>query len=106
MTLTSYLCLVTKTSKARRFTRMVAIWTLQWVHAATHPAALLEGGDKPSSKTADPEADALFPALIERQKRESRFRLSCCLAALRKKSESRYHHENGNNPHLGVRCRT
>ena len=62
MTLTSYLCLVTK-SKARRFTRMVAIWTLQQVHAATHPAALLEGGDKPSSKTADPEADALFSAL-------------------------------------------
>ena len=49
--------------KSTQIYTQVAIRTLQQVHAATHPAALLEGGDKPSSKTADPDAEALFSAL-------------------------------------------
>jgi integrase/recombinase XerD len=49
--------------KSTQIYTQVAIRTLQQVHAATHPAALLEGGDKPSSKNADPDAEALFSAL-------------------------------------------
>ena len=42
---------------------MVAIRTLQQVHAATHPAALLEHGEIASSKADDADAETLFSAL-------------------------------------------
>jgi len=41
----------------------VAIRTLQQVHAATHPAALLERGEIASSKADDADAETLFSAL-------------------------------------------
>jgi integrase/recombinase XerD len=41
----------------------VSIRKLQEVHAATHPAAALERGDKPSSNAAEPDTEALFSAL-------------------------------------------
>jgi integrase/recombinase XerD len=49
--------------KTTQIYTQVAIRTLQQVHAATHPAALLEPGESPS-QAADPDAtDALFSAL-------------------------------------------
>jgi len=49
--------------KTTQIYTQVAIRTLQQVHAATHPAALLEPGESPSLKAADPDAEALFSAL-------------------------------------------
>jgi integrase/recombinase XerD len=41
----------------------VAIRALQKIHAATHPAAMLERGESLPTKAADPDAEALFSAL-------------------------------------------
>ncbi len=41
----------------------VAIRALQKIHAATHPAAMLERGEGPATKANDPDAEALFQAL-------------------------------------------
>ena len=49
--------------KTTQLYTQVAIRTLQQVHAATHPAALLERGESLSSKADDPDADALFSTL-------------------------------------------
>jgi site-specific recombinase XerC len=49
--------------KTTQIYTQVAIRTLQQVHAATHPAALLEHSEEPSPKPADPDAEALFQAL-------------------------------------------
>jgi integrase/recombinase XerD len=51
--------------KTTQIYTQVAIRTLQQVHAATHPAALLEHGQEPSPKAVDPDADALFQALAQ-----------------------------------------
>jgi len=51
--------------KTTQIYTQVAIRTLQQVHAATHPAALLEHGEEPSQKPADPDAEALFQALAQ-----------------------------------------
>jgi integrase/recombinase XerD len=51
--------------KTTQIYTQVAIRTLQQVHAATHPAAMLEHGEEPSSKPADPDAEALFKALAQ-----------------------------------------
>ncbi len=50
--------------KTTQIYTQVAIRTLQQVHAATHPGAMLEKGENPSANAADPEAaKALFSAL-------------------------------------------
>jgi integrase/recombinase XerD len=49
--------------KTTQIYTQVAIRALQQVHAATHPAAMLEPGENPSSKAADPDAEALFSKL-------------------------------------------
>ena len=49
--------------KSTQIYTQVAIRTLQQVHAATHPAALLERGGSLSSQADNPDADALFSAL-------------------------------------------
>jgi integrase/recombinase XerD len=41
----------------------VAIRALQKIHAATHPAAMLEHGENPSTKATTPDAEALFQML-------------------------------------------
>jgi len=41
----------------------VAIRALQKIHAATHPAAMLDAGESPSTKATSPDAEALFQAL-------------------------------------------
>ena len=41
----------------------VAIRALQKIHAATHPAAMLEHGENPSTKATSPDAEALFQIL-------------------------------------------
>ena len=41
----------------------VAIRALQKIHAATHPAAMLEHGENPSTKATTPDAEALFQIL-------------------------------------------
>ena len=41
----------------------VAIRTMQQVHAATHPAAMLERGECPAPRASDADAEALFSAL-------------------------------------------
>ena len=43
----------------------VAIRTLQQVHAATHPGAMLEKGENPATKATTPDAEALFQMLAE-----------------------------------------
>ena len=49
--------------KTTQIYTQVAIRTLQKVHAATHPAALLDSSESPVPKAADPDAEALFSAL-------------------------------------------
>jgi integrase/recombinase XerD len=51
--------------KTTQIYTQVAIRTLQQVHAATHPAALLEHSEELSPKLADPDAEALFQALAQ-----------------------------------------
>jgi integrase/recombinase XerD len=41
----------------------VSIRTLQQVHAATHPGAMLEKGENPATKATTPDAEALFEML-------------------------------------------
>ena len=41
----------------------VAIRALQKIHAATHPGAMLERGENPSTKATSPDAEALFQIL-------------------------------------------
>jgi integrase/recombinase XerD len=41
----------------------VSIRTLQQVHAATHPGAMLEKGENPATKATTPDAEALFQML-------------------------------------------
>ena len=41
----------------------VAIRALQKIHAATHPAAMLERGESLSLKATSPDAEALFQIL-------------------------------------------
>jgi hypothetical protein len=36
---------------------------LQQIHAATHPGAMLERGEKPSTKATSPDAEVLFQIL-------------------------------------------
>ena len=49
--------------KTTQIYTQVAIRTLQQVHAATHPAAMLERSQHAASKDSDPDAEALFSAL-------------------------------------------
>jgi integrase/recombinase XerD len=50
--------------KTTQIYTQVAIRTLQQVHAATHPGAMLEKGENPATEARDPEAaKALFSAL-------------------------------------------
>jgi integrase/recombinase XerD len=49
--------------KSTQIYTQVAIRTLQQVHAATHPGALLERGESLSSKADHPDAEKLFSAL-------------------------------------------
>jgi integrase/recombinase XerD len=50
--------------KTTQIYTQVAIRTLQQVHAATHPGAMLEKGENPATEATDPEAaKALFSAL-------------------------------------------
>jgi integrase/recombinase XerD len=49
--------------KSTQIYTQVAIRTLQQVHAATHPAALLEPGENPSLKASNADAEALLAAL-------------------------------------------
>jgi hypothetical protein len=55
MTLTSYLCLVTKTSKSTQIYTLGCDPDLAAGPCATHPAALLEHGEIASSKAVDAE---------------------------------------------------
>ena len=57
--------------KTTQIYTQVAIRTLQQVHAATHPAALLESGESPPSKAVDADAEALLAAL-DREAEEDR----------------------------------
>jgi integrase/recombinase XerD len=49
--------------KTTQIYTQVAIRTLQQIHAATHPGAMLDRGEKPSTKAVDPEAESLFQML-------------------------------------------
>jgi integrase/recombinase XerD len=49
--------------KTTQIYTQVAIRTLQQIHAATHPGAMLERGENPSTKATDPDAEALFQML-------------------------------------------
>ena len=49
--------------KTTQIYTQVAIRALQQIHAATHPGAMLERGEKPSPKAIDPSADVLFSVL-------------------------------------------
>jgi integrase/recombinase XerD len=49
--------------KTTQIYTQVAIRTLQQIHSATHPGALLERGEKPSTKATDPDAETLFQML-------------------------------------------
>ena len=57
--------------KSTQIYTQVAIRTLQQVHAATHPAAMLERGEILSSKADDPDAEALF-SVLEAEAEEDR----------------------------------
>jgi integrase/recombinase XerD len=57
--------------KSTQIYTQVAIRTLQQVHAATHPAALLERSESPSSKADDPDAKTLF-SVLEAEAEEDR----------------------------------
>jgi len=49
--------------KTTQIYTQVAIRALQQIHAATHPGAMLERGEKPSTKATSPDAEALFQIL-------------------------------------------
>jgi integrase/recombinase XerD len=49
--------------KTTQIYTQVAIRTLQQVHAATHPAAMLERGHRSVLNASNPDAEALFSAL-------------------------------------------
>jgi integrase/recombinase XerD len=51
--------------KTTQIYTQVAIRTLQQVHAATHPAAMLERSHQAASKAGDPDAEALFQTLAQ-----------------------------------------
>jgi integrase/recombinase XerD len=50
----------------------VAIRTLQQVHAATHPGAMLEKGENPATEAMSPEAEALFKTLAQEAEDEEK----------------------------------
>lgn len=54
--------------KTTQIYTQVAIRTLQQVHAATHPAALLEHGEEPSPKPADPDPKRSSKPSLKRPK--------------------------------------
>jgi integrase/recombinase XerD len=49
--------------KTTQIYTQVAIRTLQQVHAATHPAAMLKHGEHPAINASNPDAEALFSVL-------------------------------------------
>jgi integrase/recombinase XerD len=49
--------------KTTQIYTQVAIRTLQQVHAATHPGAMLEKGENPATKATTPDAEALSQML-------------------------------------------
>jgi integrase/recombinase XerD len=49
--------------KTTQIYTQVAIRTLQQVHAATHPGAMLEKGENPATKATTPDAEALLQML-------------------------------------------
>lgn len=49
--------------KTTQIYTQVAIRTLQQIHSATRPGAMLERGEKPSTKAVDPDAETLFQML-------------------------------------------
>jgi len=49
--------------KTTQIYTQVAIRALQQIHAATHPGALLERGENPSTKATNPDAETLFQML-------------------------------------------
>jgi integrase/recombinase XerD len=51
--------------KTTQIYTQVAIRTLQKIHAATHPGALLEHSERPDTKATAPDADALGPMPTE-----------------------------------------
>jgi len=56
--------------KTTQIYTQVAIRALQQIHAATHPGAMLERGENPSTKATSPDAEALFSALESESKDE------------------------------------
>ena len=49
--------------KTTQIYTQVAIRALQQIHAATHPGAMLERGEKPSTKATSPDTEVLFQIL-------------------------------------------
>ena len=58
--------------KTTQIYTQVAIRALQQVHAATHPAAMLEPGESASFKVADSDAEALLAALEKEAEEEQK----------------------------------
>jgi integrase/recombinase XerD len=58
--------------KTTQIYTQVAIRTLQQVHAATHPGAMLERSENPSPKAPDPEAAQALFSVLEAESEEER----------------------------------
>ncbi len=104
-------------SKPTQIDTHVAIRTLQRVHAATHPKAMLEKGDNQATQATSPEAEALCKTLAQEAEEQEKEKVPLLAAPqpLTKKqkprppatglrrsgAEQRYHPNYGNHSHLG-----